>query len=66
MIDKTINREDQSKILKCATVEQKLDALKRKSRELLELNPESGIRYLIESFRRKNRNDQQRAVKASR
>ncbi len=63
MRDRTIGKSEQQKILAGMTPEQKLDMAEREARDILELNPSYGIRYLIHSFRRKRRDDAQRAAK---
>lgn len=61
MIDKTIGRDKQSIILKHITPEKRLRSLEEESRNILEIDPDHGIRYFITSFRRKkNRNDAQK------
>lgn len=62
MRDRTIGREEQQIILAGMTPEQKLDMAEQEARDFLELNPSYGIRYLIESFQRKRRDDAQRTA----
>jgi len=52
-----ISREEQRKILTGKRPEEILDSLERASRNILELDPEGGKRYFIDSFRRKNKRD---------
>jgi|GEM_PF-7070302 len=55
-----LGRDIQHSILKHQSPEQKLESLERESRSILELNPEYGRIYIIESFRRKRKDDAQR------
>ena len=54
------NREVNRIILEHQSTEQKLVSLEKESRNLLELNPEYGRRYILCSFRRKHVDDAQR------
>lgn len=62
MNNRTIGKKEQQKILAGMTPEQKLDMADREARDFLELKPSYGIRYMIESFQRKRRDDAQRAA----
>ena len=57
MNNKMISREEQRKILTGKRPEEILDSLERASRNILELDPDGGKRYFIDSFRRKNKRD---------
>jgi hypothetical protein len=56
----SLGREMQHNILKQQSPEQKLDSLEKESRSILELNPKYGLLYIVESYRRKHRDDTQR------
>jgi len=57
-----LGREIQHSILKHQSAEQKLDSLEKESRSILELNPEYGRQYILNSYKRKHRNDPQRTA----
>ncbi len=59
MKDKSIGRREQQKILEGMTAEQKLDSLESELKNVLELDPELGMRIFIEAFRRKYNDDSQ-------
>ena len=48
MKDKSIGRKEQQKILEEMTAEQKLDSLENERKNVLELDPELGMRIFIE------------------
>ncbi|MFW5727934.1 MAG: hypothetical protein ACOCW5_05055 [Spirochaetia bacterium] len=56
----SLNRDQQQSILEQQSPEQKLDSLEKESRNMLELNPEYGRQYILNSYKRKHRNDPQR------
>ncbi len=55
-MDKEVNQ----RILSHQSPEQKLDSLENASRNILELHPEYGHKYLYTSFKRKREYDAQR------
>jgi hypothetical protein len=57
-----ISRDEQKKILTGKIPEEILDALERASRNVLDIDPEGGKRYFIDSFRRKRKSDPQRGT----
>jgi hypothetical protein len=65
MKDKSIGRREQQKILEDMTPEQKLDALENERKNVLELEPEIGMRIFIEAFRRKCNDDSQGTDRSS-
>lgn len=60
MSHKMISGDEQRKILTGKTPEEILDALEQASRNVLDIDPEGGKRYFIDSFRRKYTRDPQR------
>ena len=56
----SMDKKANQRILSLQSPEQKLDSLENASRNILELHPEYGQRYLHSSFKRKREYDAQR------
>jgi hypothetical protein len=55
-----LTREEQYRVLRSFSVEEKMDALERESADLYELNPAYCVKRFIRSFREKRNNDTER------